>query len=112
MRGKFKSWILCATAAFLSGCSGSASNEKPAKLLYEGPVKKVEYGLADGKTMVLNDKGEQHAIEGFPMMFKGKIKLSKGAEEGYEIEILSLADSAAEAAPAAEKPAAPAGEYE
>ena len=108
--GKFKSWILCASGALLFGCSGSAAPEKAAKLLYEGTASKVEYDLADGKTTLIDNKGEVHAIEGFPAMFKGRIKLSSGGEEGYEIEILSLADPAA--APVPEKPAAPASEYE
>lgn len=110
--GKFKSWILCAAAALLFGCSGSAKPEETAKLLYDGTAMKVEYGLSDGKTVVIDQKGERHAIEGFPMMFKGKIKLSSGGEEGYEIEILPPSDSTAEAAPAAEKPAASSSEYE
>lgn len=113
--GKFKSSILCVSLALLAGCSGSARHEEAAKPLYEGTVKKVEYDLAGGKTLLIDDKGQAHDVEGYPAMFKGKLKLSPGGEEGYEIEILSLVDQSAEGAPAAgapEKPAAPSSEYE
>ena len=112
MAGKFKTAILCAAAAFLFGCSGSAGHEEAAKPLYEGTAKKVEYDLGEGKTVVIDDKGQRHAVEGYPMMFKGNIKLSEGGH-GYQIEILSLADSSAQPAPdAGAAPSAPAGEYE
>jgi len=113
--GKFKSSILCVSMAFLAGCSGSGKHQETAKPLYEGTAKKVEYDLASGKTVVIDDKGQQHAIDGYPAMFKGRIKLLPGGETGYELEILSLVDQTAEATPAAgaaEKPAAPSSEYE
>jgi hypothetical protein len=114
--GKFKSLFLCATACLLSGCSGSNDHEHPAKLLYEGTARKVEYDLTEGKTTVIDDKGKSHAIEGYPMMFKGKIKLTTG-DHGYDIVILSLAEPAAPAAEGttnapASTPAAIGNEYE
>lgn len=111
MARKFKTAVLFSAAALLAGCSGSTAHEEPEKLLYEGTAAKVEYDLGEGKTVVIDDKGVRHDVAGYPMMFKGKIKLS-GEDEHYRIEILSLADSSAPAQPAAEQPAAPASEYE
>jgi hypothetical protein len=112
MTGQFKTFICCVAAAALTGCSGSAGHEESAKPVYQGTVEQIQYDLGEGKTVMIDDQGKRHTIDGYPMLFHGKIKLSEGGHGGYEVEVLSLAQASAEAAPAAEVPAAPASEYE
>ena len=110
-------WLFLLAAAALTGCSRSAAREEAPKKVYEGTAKKVEYHLDGGQTVIVDDNGERHPLEGFPMMFTGKIEVSESAHEGerqYGVEILPLTEQEKVAAtpPAATSPSAPASEYE
>lgn len=94
------------------GCSGSAGHGESPKPIYQGTADQIQYDLGEGRTVVIDDQGKRHSIEGYPMLFHGEIKLSESGHEGFEVEVLSLTQASAQAAPAAETPTAPASEYE
>lgn len=105
--GKYKLLFL-AIPLLAAGCSKAASEHgADSNVLYEGGVETAEYHLTGGKTVVIDNHGEPHDIEGFPMLFRKPVEVASEGIDEFRIEIIrpTAEEMPADAQPPAPEPA-------